>query len=201
MKLFYSPQVCSLVVHATLRELGTPFDLEKVDFDKKVTDDGVALTSITPKSYVPVLELDDGQRITELAVILRYLVDRHPEKKLAPPAGTFERVRFDEVVHFLATEFHKGFAPFSLMPHMSPESLQWAKERLGGRVEILRTQLGDRAFIVGDTFTAADAYAFWALRAYSFLTKTKLDGTLKDYLARMTSYPSIKEAVDYEKTH
>ncbi|MBX3231433.1 MAG: glutathione S-transferase N-terminal domain-containing protein [Labilithrix sp.] len=201
MKLYYSPQVCSLVVHAVLRELGLRFELEKVDFKTKITAHGEALATISPKDYVPVLELDDGARLTELSVIVRYLADQHPVAKLAPPPGTFERVRFEELLHFIATELHKGFAPYTMIPGMSPESLAWTKERLASRVELLRVELGDRAFIFGDTFTVADAYAFWALRAYSFLTKTKLEGTLEDYLARMTAWPSIQAAVDHEKRH
>ena len=113
--------------------------------------------------------------------------------------GTFERVRFEELLHFVSTELHKGFAPFSMMPNVGEESLAWAKNRLASRVEILRTQLDDRQFIFGDSFTIADAYTFWALRAYGFLTRTKLDGTLKEYMARMTEWPSIKETVDLEK--
>lgn len=201
MRLYYSPQVCSLVVHIVLRELGIPFDLEKFDFTTKASAEGHTLGQISPKDYVPILELDNGERITELSVIIRYLADQYPEKKLAPTYGTFERVRFEELLHFISTEFHKGFAPFTMIPGMSPEGLEWAKNRLAGRVEILRAQLGDRQFLFGDSFTIIDAYAFWSLRAYSFLTKTKLDGTMKDYLARMTAWPTIHAAVDYEKRH
>jgi len=199
MKLYYSPQVCSLVPHIVLRELGLSFELVKFDLKTKVSPEGVALSSISVKDYVPVLDLDNGERLTELSVIIRYLADQHPERKLAPPVGTFERVRFDELLHFISTEFHKGFAVFTLLPNPSPESVEFMKNRLASRVEILRTQLGDRAFLFGDSFTIVDAYAFWALRAYSFLTRTKLEGTMKDYLARMTAYPSIQTSVDYEK--
>jgi len=199
MKLYYSPQVCSLVVHVVLRELGGPFDLEKIDFKTKLSATGVTLASVSPKDYVPILVLDNGEQLTELSVIIRYLADLHPEKKLAPAYGTFERVRFEEVLHFISTELHKGFAPFTLFPNPSAELLDFTKQRLAARVDLLRVQLGDRAFLFGDSFTVVDAYAFWSLRAYSFLTKTKLDGTLKDYLARMTAWPTIQAAVDYEK--
>lgn len=199
MKLFYSPQVCSLVPHSILRELKVPFDLEKVDFQSKRTAHGETLASITPKDYVPILQLDDGERLTELSVIVRWLADQHPEAKLAPAHGTRERLRFEELLHFIATELHKGFAPFSLMPNVGAESIEWTKQRLASRVEILRSALGERPFIFGDSFTILDPYAFWALRAYSFLTKTKLEGTLKEYLARMTAWPSISAAVEHEK--
>lgn len=199
MKLFYSPQVCSLVPHIVLRELGMKFELEKVDFASKAMAHGGLLSTVTPKDYVPVLDLDDGNRLTELSVIIRYLADLNPERRLAPPVGTFERVRFEELVHFISTELHKGLAPFSMMPKVGEESLAWAKDRLASRVEILRTALGDRQFIWGDSFTVADAYAFWSLRAYGFLTRTKLEGTLNDYVARMTEWPSVKQSVDHEK--
>lgn len=199
MKLHYSPQVCSLVPHIVLLQLGVPFELEKYDFKTKLAADGTALATVTPKDYVPALDLDDGYRLTECSVIIRHLADTHPGAKLAPPPGTPERMRFEELLHFISTELHKGFAPFTLYPNSSPETLAYAKERLASRVEILRPMLGDRQFLFGDTFTIADAYAFWALRAYSFVTRTKLEGTLKEYLARMTEWPTIKAAVDHEK--
>lgn len=201
MKLYYSPQVCSLVPHIVLRELDVPFELEKVDFETKLSSRGQPLAEITKKDYVPILELDSGERLTELSVIIRYLADEHPEASLAPPVGTFTRVRFEELLHFIATEMHKGFAPYTLIPHMGAASLEWAKDRLASRVELLREALGEREYIFGDSFTIVDAYAFWALRAYSFLTKTKLDGTLRDYVGRLASRPSIQAAVDYEKRH
>lgn len=199
MKLFYAPQVCSLVPHIVLRELGKTFDLEKVELRTKQTEHEGPLTAVTPKDYVPVLDLDDGNRLTELSVIIRYLADTHPEAKLAPPVGTFERVRFEELLHFLSTELHKGFLVFSLAPGMSEESLAWSKGRLDSRVDVLRTQLGDREFMFGDSFSIIDPYAFWCLRAYGFLTRTKLDGTLKDYLTRIGDRASVKAAVDVEK--
>jgi len=199
MKLYYSPQLCSIVPHIVLRELGVPFELEKIDFKTKLSAHGEALSAISPKNYVPILDLDDGSRLTELSVIIRYLADTHPEKKLIPAFGSFERVRFEEVMHFISTELHKGFAPYTLMPNTTPEGLEWTKARLASRVQILSEQLGARSFIFGDAFTIADAYAFWSLRAYSFITRTKLEGTMKDYLARMTEWPSIKAAVDHEK--
>ncbi len=201
MKLYYSPQVCSLVAHIVLREIGLPFELVRVDFERKTTSTGTHLEELTPKSYVPILELDDGARLTELAVILRFLADTHPEARLAPPPtpGSMERARFDELLHFMATELHKGFAPYTLMPDIGESTRRWTKERLTGRAEILRAELGSRQFIFGESFTVADAYAFWVLRAYTFLTKVPLEGSLKEYMGRMTAWPSIRAAVDVEK--
>jgi glutathione S-transferase len=68
---------------------------------------------------VPLLELDDGTRITEANVILQYLADRKPGT-LAPTFGTLERYRLREWLAFIATEVHKGFGPF-WNPQTPPE--------------------------------------------------------------------------------
>jgi glutathione S-transferase len=145
-----------------LREAGIPFDLTLVDLRKKTTAKGADFEAIVPKGYVPALRLADGYILTETAIILRWIADSRPEACLAPPHGTFERVRFDEMLHFIGTELHKGFAPFTIMVGASAESKEWAKERLRTRVNSLDEALGDASFFFGDQFTAVDAYAIWA---------------------------------------
>lgn len=199
MKLYFAPGACSLSAHIALREAGAGFDLEQVDLAAKRTKSGADFRAISPMGYVPALQLDDGSVMTEASVIAQYVADTNPAAKLAPAAGSKERYALMGWLNFIATELHKGFSPYTLIPQMNDDSLAWVKTRLTQRVELLRTQLGARSFIFGDSFTIADAYAFWALRAFSFLTKTKLDGTLKEYLARMTAWPSVQAAVDYEK--
>lgn len=200
MKLYFVPQLCSLVPHVVLRELGASFELVRFNLKTKLGPEGVALSSITKKDYVPVLELDDGERITEVSAIVRYLADSHPESRLAPPTSDVRlRARFDELLHFVASELHKGFAPYTLMPDVGETAKAWTKARLLSRLDLLRDALGEREYLFGDRFTVIDAYAFWAIRATSFLTKTPLEGTLKDYFARLSERPSIKDAVAVEK--
>src|SRR5258708_24585916 len=111
MKLFFSPGACSLSSHIALREAGVPFDLEQVDLAAKKTKSGADFKAINPKGYVPTLQLDDGEVLTEAAVIAQYVADRAPEAKLAPPVGTIERMRLQESLNFIATEVHNGFSP------------------------------------------------------------------------------------------
>src|SRR4051794_40764671 len=116
-KLYYSPGACSLSPHIALREAGLPFDLVKVDLaGKKLKDgkdDGKDYYGVTKKGYVPALELDNGEIITEGAIIVQYIADQKPQAKLAPPSGTLERVRLNEWLHFIATELHKTFGPIN----------------------------------------------------------------------------------------
>ena len=78
MKLYYSPGACSLAPHIALHEIGVPFTTAKVDLHTHKLADGTDYYTINPKGYVPLLELDDGERLTEVAVILQYIADRKP---------------------------------------------------------------------------------------------------------------------------
>lgn len=71
-----------------MREAGCAFDLIRIDLATGKTADGNAFADINPKGYVPVLQLDDGQVLTENQVILQYLADQKPEAGLVPIAGT-----------------------------------------------------------------------------------------------------------------
>src|SRR6266446_3587863 len=104
MKLYYAPGACSMAPHVVLREAGYTFDLEKVDLPNKKTAGGEDYLKVNPKGYVPALLLDDGQVLTEAAVILQYLADQKPESGLAPKAGTIDRYRLMELLNFIASE-------------------------------------------------------------------------------------------------
>src|SRR5260221_3440584 len=106
MKLYYSPAACSLSPHIALRESGVSFELEQVDLKTKKTKSGADFLKVNPKGYVPVLQLDDGQTLTEAAVIVQYIADKNPEAKLLPPARPSERYRAQERLNSIATEFH-----------------------------------------------------------------------------------------------
>src|SRR5437868_4666137 len=100
MKLYYAPGACSLSPHIALREAGLPFDMQKVDLKTKQTADGGDYTKINTNGYVPALQLDDGQVLTEGPAIVQYIADRKPESGLAPQSGTMERYRLQEVLNF-----------------------------------------------------------------------------------------------------
>lgn len=194
LKLFYATGVCSLPVHIVLHELGMPFETVRVDLRTKKTATGGDFDDVTPKSYVPALELADGSILTEGAVILRYLADTNSEANLAPRPGGIERVRFDEWLHFISTELHKGFATLTIMDRPSEESKRWTADRLAKRVGLLGTGLGERTWLHGDSFTILDAYAFWALRMYQALTKHELPANLQAYMTRLRDRPSVRSA-------
>ena len=112
MKLYYAPGACSLAVHNVAREADIPLDLAKVDLARHRTDTGADLATINPKNAVPALALDNGEVLTEAAVILQWLAERAGRSDLLPAAGTMGRYRVLEWLNFVATELHKSFSPW-----------------------------------------------------------------------------------------
>ncbi|GJD58493.1 glutathione transferase GstA [Methylobacterium dankookense] len=163
MKLFYAPGACSLSPHIVLREIGLPFALEAVDLKSKTTESGADFTAINPKGYVPALQLEDGEVLTEGAAIVQYLADRHAPGTLAPVAGTVERARLNGHLNFISAELHKAFGPL-FNPALAPEAREAAVANLGRKLDVVEAALADgRPFLTGADFTVADVYLFVVL--------------------------------------
>lgn len=163
MKLFYAAGACSLSPHIVLRELDLPFEIEAVDLRTRTTASGADFTGINPKGYVPALQLDDGEVLTEGAAIVQYLADRHAPGTLAPAAGTVERARLNGHLNFISAELHKAFAPL-FNPALTPEAREAALAHLGRKLDVVDRALDDgRPYLMGPDFSVADAYLFVVL--------------------------------------
>jgi len=198
LKLYYSIGACSLSPHIALREAGLAFDLVKVDTKTHQFDGGGDFYAVNAKGYVPVLELDGGERLTEGPAIVQYIADRKPDSGLAPKAGTIERVRLQEWLNFLTSEIHKGFSP--LFSAETPEDYKpVARKKLAGRFDWLSKQLEGRQYLLGDHFTVADGYLFVLLGWTNFVGMKLEDWpVLKAYRERISSRPTVKEALKAE---
>ena len=80
MKLYYAPATCSLAAHIVAREAGLPIELVKVDIGNHTLEDGTDYYTVNPRGYVPLLELDDGTRLTEVTAIVQYLATWRPPR-------------------------------------------------------------------------------------------------------------------------
>ncbi len=198
MKLFYSPGACSLAVHIVLREAGLPFELVRVDLKAKRTETGEDYLKINPKGYVPALQLDDGDTLTEAGVILQYLADQRPESGLAPKVGTRERYRLMEWLSFVSSEMHKTLGAL-FNPKVTPEWRAGIIERFGMRSDFLASSLKDRQYLTGDKFTIADAYLFVVL-GWTNLHKIDMATwpALTSFMGRVAARPAVRQAMTAE---
>jgi len=198
MKLYFAPGACSLSPHIVLCEAGYKFDLEQVDNKEKKTKSGMDLWGINGKGQVPVLELDNGERITEGPAIVQYLADRKPTSGLAPANGSMERVRVQEWLNFTTSELHKTYGLF-FRPTTPADFKVISKEYLSKRLDWLDKQLAGKQYATGDKFTVADAYLFTVLR-WSPYVNVDLGKwpNIKAYVDRVAARPKVQEAMRAE---
>ncbi len=198
MKLYYSPGACSLSPHIVLRESGLPFTPVLASTKTHKLADGTDYYTINPKGYVPLLELDDGQRLAEGPAIVQYIADKVPEKKLVPAWGTMERYRVMEWLTFIGTEIHKSFSPL-FNPAMPEEAKALSRQKVLDRLKWVDSQLAGKDYLMGTGFTVADAYLFTVSRWCGFVG-VDITGLahLNAFMARVNARPAVQEALKAE---
>ena len=198
MKLYYSPGACSMAPHIVLHETGLKFETEKVDLKDKRTSSGADYMRVNPKGYVPALQLDDGQVLTEVAVICQYLADQKPESGLAPRFGTMERYREMEWISFISTEIHKTFSPL-WNPNTPEETKQNQRTLLATRLDYLAGQLKGRQYLMGENFTVADAYLYTVLNWSGMLNFDLARWPILEiFMARVGTRASVVKVLESE---
>jgi glutathione S-transferase len=200
MKLYYSPGACSLAPHIVAREAGLAIDLVKVDLASHKTETGEDYFTINPRGYVPALLLEDGEIHTEAAALVQYLAEQAPQSNLLPPGGSKERFRVNQWLTFVSSELHKTFSPWLWHAETAESTRQAARNKLAMRFAELDRHLADRAYLTGDAFTVADAYAFTIVNWSNFL---KIDlkpyPNLSAFMARVAARPQVREALKAER--
>ncbi|MDP9141126.1 MAG: glutathione transferase GstA [Pseudomonadota bacterium] len=198
MKLYYSPGACSQAPHIVALETGSKLDLIKVDTSTHKTADGSDFYAINPKGYVPLLELDDGSRLSEGPVICQYLADKAGNTELMPAAGTIERYRVMEWQNYITAELHKTFSPL-FNPTYDASVKKIFSDAVLQKLGWVDEQLKDRDYLTGKNFTAADAYLFVVAR-WTLFVKLDISGLahLNAFLARVAARPKVHEALKVE---
>ncbi len=198
MKLYYSPGACSLSPHIVLREAGLAFELVLAPTKTHRLPDGTDYYGINPLGYVPLLELDDGTRLREGPAIVQYVADQVPTKNLAPANGTLPRYRLQEWLTFIGTEVHKSFSPL-FNPGMPEEGKQIYRDRIAGRLQWVDGQLEGKQYLMGDSFSVADAYLF-VVTNWAKPMNLDLSGYrhLLAWRERMAARPAVQEAMKAE---
>ncbi len=197
MKLYIAKATGSRAVQLVANELGLSPDLIHYDVFGRTTSNGDDFAAVNPLGYVPVLELDNGanDRITETVVVATYLADQHPQSGLAPAPGTLERVRFDQLLTFTATEIAQKHIP-QMRKLLTEEGAAWTCDKLVRAYGQLEARLADgRRYLLGDSLTAADAYV-WATMWHQ-RSGVKIDHLqhLMAYIARIDALPSARKTL------
>ncbi len=198
MKLFYSPGACSLASHIVLRETKLAFSLEKVDTATHRTEHGTDYYSINPKGQVPVLELENGERLSEGPIVAQYIAEQAARVDLIPPARSLARYRVMEWQNYVTSELHKSFTPL-FNPALDGTAKQTLASALRKKYEWVDSQLHGKSHLTGEPFTIADAYLFvvsqWAKYVSLELSDLK---NLQAYLQRIAERPAVREAMTAE---
>ena len=199
MKLYYSPGACSLSPHIVAEEAGLALDLVKIDMKTKQTEHGEDFLAINPKGYVPTLQLDNGEVLTEGPAIVQYLADLKPESALAPANGSFPRYRLQEALGYINSELHKTYSPL-FSSDTPPEVRKDREDYLLKRYAFIERVLAKQPYLLGDQFTAADAYLF-TVTNWAHLVKLDLSSlpNLLAFQKRVGERPAVQAAMRAEK--
>ena len=199
MKLYFSPGACSLSPHIALLESGLPFTLELASTKTHQLKDGTDFYTINPLGYVPVLELDNGQRLREGPAIVQYIADQAPASKLAPANGTWERYQLQEWLTFIGTEIHKTFSPL-FNPNMPDSAKELFRAQILKRLTWVDSQLADKDYLTGAQFTVADGYLFTVCGWTKFVgIDVSALANLGKFLERVGARPAVQKAIADEK--
>ena len=198
MKLYYSPGACSLSPHIVLREAGLPVELVRADLKAHKLPDGTDYCDVHAKGYVPLLELDNGERLGEGPAIVQYIADLVPAKNLAPANGTMASYRMQEWLNFITSEIHKGFSPlFNATWPADAKAL--SKAKVEERLKWVDQQLAGKQYLLGDNFSVADAYLF-TVTNWTQHVGIDISGlaNLGAFMARMAARPAVQAAMKAE---
>lgn len=199
MKLYYIPGACSLASHIVALEGGLPLELAVVTFSEKgKVADGQSYLEINPKGAVPALDFGGDAPLTENAVVMQYLASLKPASGMLP-GDALQRLRCLEFVNFIATDLHKNFAPL-FNPALSSLPKEPFIEILKARIGQVTDMLGDKTYLMGNSFTIADAYLFTILRLTQVVPGVEWNfmPNLEAYIQRVGSRPAVVQAMQEE---
>jgi glutathione S-transferase len=203
LALYYYPGLASLLPHMMLREAGAEFELRYIDRENDAHKNDEYLR-LNPNGRIPVL-IDDDLVLFETAAIAIHIADKFPASGLAPQAGTKERAEFYKwMIHLTNTpqvEFRAWFYPHEHVSYeaAAPSVKQAAGERLNRMFDVISEQLGDKPWLLGDRFSAADLFLFMLMRWSRFMPRpAKSIPNLNALAERVVARPAVQEALKVE---
>ncbi|UTW55986.1 glutathione binding-like protein [Kordiimonas sp. SCSIO 12610] len=195
--LFHAPLTCSLAARFAAAEGGVGLDIEYLNLSTKALDKGGSLYDINPLGQVSTLKLENGDLLTETSACITWIQaqSQNDDFRIAPDDPMyFQMLRW---LGFCATELHKQI--FRVVFYS--EATDAVKDRIRAlapeRFKFLDTQLKTHEYLLGDRFSAADAYLTWF---FVLAGKAQLDFSRYDnltaYSKRTLNRPMIKTLIE-----
>jgi glutathione S-transferase len=161
VKLYYTTTSCGAASFIAAMTAGVQIECEQVDLYTHKTSSGADFYTINPKGNVPALVLDDGTVLNEGAAVLQWIADQAPGK-VAPENGTTGRYLVQNTLNYIASEVHPSIG--HLFYPNSDAIKDYIKSKAATKLTYLEnTLIGDKKFVVGDSFTIADSYLYISL--------------------------------------
>ena len=201
--LYYSPGTASMAVHLALLEIGAPYRLELVDFERGAQRSAEYLR-LNPQGKVPTL-IVDGQPYHEVAALLLMLADRHPEAKLAPPPATPQRNAWYQWLAYssfaLGATYRNWFYPRDLGLAEHPAEVRAA---LRARIEAVWDRIDAHLrvggpYLLGAELSSADLQLLMYMRWSRNMPRSALEWpALKAFAQRMRERASWQRLCELE---
>ena len=195
--LYYSPGACSQAPHILMHEIGIEHDAVRVHLKSHTLNDGSSYLAINPKGSVPAILIENGDVLTENAVILQYLADRADAVQVLPPLGDFRRYRVLEMVNFITTELHKSFSPL-FSADAGDEVKAFFRNKVANRLDYIDARLGSGPFLFGDELTLPDPYLFVISGWTEALFGLEQWPNIAAFRERMLERPWVRQVLRFE---
>ena len=196
-----------------LEELGLEYTLQRYERDPKTMLAPASLRAVHPLGKSPVIT--DGElTIAESGAIVDYLIERYGAGRLAPAAGTAERLRYTYWLHYaegsamspllLKLVFDKietAPMPFFVKPIAKAISAKtkssFIDPQIRQHLDYLEAELGKSQWFAGGEFSGADIQLSFPLEAAA--ARGGLDAgrpRLLDFLKRIHARPAYQRAIE-----
>jgi glutathione S-transferase len=160
---------------------------------------------VSPAGQVPVLVLDDGAVITQSVAIMEHIADTHPQANLLAKPGSVERAQTLAWCHYAMSDILRTFTPIVRHEQMTSQEkahddlIKFANADAHERLAHVERGLAGKTWIMGDEFTIADAWVFFATRLAGWLeVDLKRYPTMRAYHQRIADRPATKRILQVE---
>jgi len=199
MRLHYRPGTAAMAPHATLAEIGVPYELVLVERDEQ-GQPTEAYLALNPFGKIPTLE-DGAFVLTEAAAICLHLAERFPDARLVPPAGTPERSELYRWLIHLTNTFQPALLRYFYADRYGTEGVKEAAEaELHGHFDRIDGHLAGRRWLAGEERSVADIFLFMLTRWGRFLEPPAWERpSVRAHWLRTLELPGVRKMIEEQE--